>query len=264
MKGKITEQTFSGTQKQISGTTTATRCICLTQREISFIMKLMAISLVLIPFSSAELDFVLPESASIEKPFTVEISLKNQEVLDVKIFVHNSPDSRVTRSEYISEVKNSENSWTDSWFYLKSAFPEQTEFQVRVNEFSEGAELCIKLRKPNQTSVQEQLCRPLVILHRKDEENGAKPGEEEETNSEEERKAAKSHEKPFPSSLNSSNQNSRAEIPKQEKIILTSPAEIKKDEEIFATRHGKFRNSLVYVFLVLCVFIIVLLSLKQL
>jgi len=123
----------------------------------------MVISLILllIPLSSSlEFNFSSPVSIELNETFKVSISLDTQENYDVKIFVHNSSDSSISRAEIISMILA--DKWQDSWLYIPSSFPSKKEYELKVTESSGDRELCVQLRKTNKTSYFKE-CKSILV-----------------------------------------------------------------------------------------------------
>ena len=74
----------------------------------------MAINLV----SSLDIDY--PESVRINQSFKVSISNTEDHTYDIKIFIHNSSDDKVSRNEIISSILENEE-WKDSYLYILEA-----------------------------------------------------------------------------------------------------------------------------------------------
>ena len=103
--------------------------------------------------SALELSLDSPSSVEINKEFQVEINLDSVETYDVKVFVHNSPDSGVTRNEYISQIFNKEkNTWQSSWNYLASSYPDDKTFRLKVSESPGNMQVCARVRKTGADS----------------------------------------------------------------------------------------------------------------
>ena len=138
------KQTYFGTQKQISGTTTVTLCISSTKKGISHITKLMVISLILILFltltSSLEFNLDSPESVTLNEEFTTTINadISEDETYDIKIFVHKA-------TKEFSEIYDG-TIWKSPHFYLESKFPEQKDFKI-ISHFEGETKICARLRK---------------------------------------------------------------------------------------------------------------------
>lgn len=125
-------------------------------------MKIMAISFILIIFihSGSAFEFTSPESISVEERFEIEIFPESEEHYDVKIYIHNSSDDKITRGEIISEIF--EEVWRDPWTYIKDSLPSQKIYEVRLIEGSGKMQICVNLRKTGKTNY-EKSCKEITI-----------------------------------------------------------------------------------------------------
>lgn len=207
---------------------------------------------------AADFDFVSPDSVEQKEEFTVSINFETQENYDVKIFVHNSEDEKIEREEYLSEIDN--DGWKDSWFYLKEAFPDKKEYDLRVTGESGEELICVRLRKSGADSF-ETLCKQITVISQEKDEEVQEPEEnkkeEVETPSEETVQNDTNIEEKIQPLL-----QPKPEV-KEEKIILNKK-QIKEEPKILVTKQQSIRNAIVYSFLLVCIAIIVLLSLKKL
>ena len=200
--------------------------------------------------SFAELTINYPEEVKIEEEFLVSIDSDISETQDVKIFVHNSEDQKVERSEYISEIF--EENWKDPWFYLTSAFPEKKEFKIKVLDSPGERIICAKLRKAETKSIAEK-CATIKVIGEAEKEE---PEEEED---EEENNEIVTEKIEFP--IEEVSQIVQNEYKQQEKIVLSSP---KKEQTIIVTKQEKRRTGIIYTFIGLCVLITILAVMKKL
>ena len=106
---------YSGKAVKISGTTTEIHSILLILLVLSPIIIFTAIS------SALEISIDSPNSVEVGERFYVSIDADTTETNDVKIFVHDSSDDKITQNEYISEIYGDE--WQSSWNYIKEVFP---------------------------------------------------------------------------------------------------------------------------------------------
>src|SRR3989344_4809365 len=127
---------YSGTASKMFGTTKETHCTCLTKKAILSIIMFMAISFFLSKSVLAlELSLISPNNIEINNEFQTEINLDSEEIYDVKIFVHDSQDSGVTRDEYISQIFNTQKDiWQSSWNYLSGSYPNERKYRLKVLE----------------------------------------------------------------------------------------------------------------------------------
>ena len=262
------QQIYFGTRQQTYGTTIETPSTSSTIKAISFIIILMAISLFSIQFSSAlDFSFNTPASAESGEPFTTSISASVSSTYDVKIFIQDE------NKNIVSEIFNGE--WKNPYYFLKSAFPAQTEFKIRSLNASGNYKICARLRESGKTSFTEK-CNEIIIAFppssKKSEETPKETPEKEQSNNNEQDEETPPQEvnKSISqnSSASSSTQNlsysSNKKISSNEKIILGSKPLNKEDSEVFTTKYETIRNFILYAFIAFCIVLIILLALKQL
>ncbi len=219
----------------------------------SFIMTVTVISFLIFLssfVSSAPFTFDSPDKVSQNSEFATDITANSSETYDVKITV-------TKESKIISEIYYS--GWKNPYYYLRSAYPSQTSFKVRVINSSGEAELCVRLRKSGKSSYSES-CKSILI--KKQGVEGKTEGKTQEkiietTNNEKIPDKSKSLSSPIISQVTPQ---------KQEKIVLNqlSPSSKSNPVQIFNTKEGNIRTYSLYFFLFLCIIIIILLSLKKL
>lgn len=95
-------------------------------------------------YSSLSVSLSSPSEVKFNEPFSVTISADTPDTYDVKIYVKNSSDA------VLSDIQN--DSWKSSVYYVNNAFPSKTSFSLKVDRFSESAEICIKLRLSEKRS----------------------------------------------------------------------------------------------------------------
>lgn len=203
-----------------------------------------------------DIPFDAPSEVETGESFTVAIRLDSSDIYDVKVFVHESDDEKIAREEYTSEIED--DGWKDPWFYLPEAFPENKEYEVRVPKVSGDQTLCVRLRKTGSDTA-STACKEISVKESEDNE------EDEEEEKEENTKTA-SLEDPSdrPATVGSSPPQTLVfDHPSNEKVMLNAPVK-KEDNEVIVSEDGRFRQAMLYGFIVLCVVIIVLLALKRL
>ena len=148
-----------------------------------FITKVTAISLFLCLGIASGLDVSLdsPSLATQGNEFEVSISSPEEIESDVKIFVHNSEDESIKRSEYISEIYNED--WKDSWFYIEKSFPSSKKYKIRVLDNHGNFKICARLREPVSKKTSDLICNNIQI---KESESNENTNEETNNNQEEE------------------------------------------------------------------------------
>src|SRR3989344_2223610 len=109
----------------MAGTTKETHCIFSMRNIIWFIITLTAISRL---SSALTISLDSPGSAGIEEEFSVSYEADSSETFDVKIFVHSSEDTSIQRSEYISEIYDSD--WKDSKISTSKVSEESASYET--------------------------------------------------------------------------------------------------------------------------------------
>lgn len=224
-------------------------------------MKLMVISFLLfvVPFVSAlNFNFIHPDSVSLNENFSVDLSATTSDIYDVKIFVQDNITKII-----ISEIYN--DGWKNPYYYLKSAFPQNTKFLIRLKNYSNYAAICARLRKSGSSTYTEKCGEvkisqsaenppslPLVNLSEAQEKKN-----ETIVNQSQEKNETVMEFIPQNNSKNkqpSSSQDSG-------RIYLNPKTTQKKD---FVTQEEKIRLLAVYSFTAFAIVIIILLALKRL
>lgn len=225
-----------------------------------YTMKAMVISLlllILIPLVSA-LDFTLnsPDSIRLNESFSVNITATTSDVYDVKIFVQDNSTKTI-----ISEIYN--DGWKNPFYYIKSIFPEKSEFELKAIDYSSNVALCARLRKINSSSYSEK-CNAILInqdLPVKSEPNKTSI-KENKTTAQETNKSSTIGADFIPAGSQIPSQDQIEPIledKNQERIVLTP-----KKEEIFISNQEKIKLYAVYAFTFFALIIIILLSLRKL
>jgi len=119
-------------------------------------MVISVFFLSMLSFASA-LDIVLdyPREVYLNESFAVILMLSPSEAYDVKLYVENESGS------IISETK--QDGWKSSFYYSKSAYPNQTSFLLRITKPFAHVQLCVRLRKPEKTTATAPSCYPLIL-----------------------------------------------------------------------------------------------------
>lgn len=196
-----------------------------------------------------------PEKVDVEEEFTVEISTDTQETSDVKIFVHNSEDDKISREEYLSEIfDEGDESWKDSYFYVQEAFPENSKFDIRVLRSPGDATICLRLRNSASKNGFEQVCNPIEILESEDakkEESTKKasPTKQEQT-------TQTVQQLPLQQPIQQAQETS-------EKITLNANPS-PKQTSVIETKESQKTKIIIYSFGSFCILLIVLLALRRL
>ena len=244
-----------------------------------FIMIVMVTSFV----SSLEFTFDSPDEVEIGEEFDVLISANTNEIYDVKIFVW-----KEEKSNTISEIFK-DGEWKSPFHYLQDVFPEETNFRKKVLEGEGTREICVRMRVAD-TGGFDEVCQPILVLEDSEDEGEENSDEdeesEEEDSGEEENDEESSQEEDSDDEFDEddeSEENSEDESDEEEnmeefsqeqegnelqskttgKIVLNSPEKRNENKE-FVSSEKKVRIGVVYGFLILCVFLIILLSLRRL
>ncbi|MBU0907504.1 MAG: hypothetical protein KKD18_02125 [Nanoarchaeota archaeon] len=211
-----------------------------------------------------------PDEAELNEEFTIAISADSEEEYDVKIFVHNAGEGDIERANYVSEIYSPEDdSWEDSWYYLKSTFPNEEDYKIKVIEGEGDMDVCVRLRKSsNKNSNFEQKCAPIEILAPSKKEDNAPEEVEQNDITEEESIDEEAITLESPSDKPAQKQTPEAKqlsLKPQEKIVLNKKIseEIQLDRKI-VTSQGSKRSIIIYSFTGFCIIVIILLALRRL
>ena len=196
-----------------------------------------------------------PQTANSE--FDVSLSPISAEIYDIKIYIKASSD---VKSEIFYK-----NSWKSSFYFLKSAFPNQTTFSIRVLNFTGSGEVCAKLRKPGKTQSTE-FCNPIFIslLEQPDDLSSYTKNESIilDTNNSDDN-IDKQVEQAIPHSpdfipLENAHLKSNQDL---EENISNVPV---SDAGIFISHQEKIRQGIMYSFTLFCILIIIFLVIRRL
>lgn len=231
----------------------------------------MAISFLLISLpNSSALDFKLnsPENVNINESFSITIEAQTSDIYDVKIFVENSDE------KIISEIYN--DGWKNPRYYLKSAFPQQSKFEIRILS-AENYPICARLRKPEKTNFVEQCNNITVISTTKNEFKNKNSEIEERGDDSDDKNDIETDDNEIEDVgdiedeteevINNSYRELAIEelkIQNEEKIMLNPEKLEKTEESVFITKYEKQKLLVLYGFSVFCIVIIILLALKKL
>jgi hypothetical protein len=200
--------------------------------------------------TALDFSFTSPREAYLKEEFIVSITLDMQENYDVKVFVHNSEDTKVSSEEYISEIYDGQ--WSNPWFYLKEAYPEKSEYEIRVIDSPGNREICVRLRKSGTSSFDTE-CKPIEILEKVQDEK-----------LEENIKIEKKKEKIEEEVTQEVVQDFQLSEITNDKILLNSKPPVQKNKLEISTKSEKRRIRIIYSFTALCILIIILLALRKL
>lgn len=221
----------------------------------------MAINFLIPIAASLEIDLEFPDEVEIDEEFTVEISADSDEEYDVKIFVHESDSDEIDRDDYVSEIYDEgDESWEDSWYYLKNTFPDQEEYELRIFDGEGDLEICVRLRESSDRDAGfEQECDLIEVFEAETDEDENKRGSEESRDGPRIWRNTQ-EEEPRETEL-----ETEALSQPQEKIILNkNPPKKEQEKEKIITPEGNKRNILIYSFTGFCILVIVLLALRKL
>lgn len=111
--------------------------------------------LVLIAQSAAlEVSIDAPGTFVVNESTPVSLHSEATDTYDVKITIVDNDNASISQINH--------DGWKSSFYYLSSAFPEKTSFDIRATRAAEGASLCVKLRKPRGETVFSK-CIPITI-----------------------------------------------------------------------------------------------------
>lgn len=127
-------------------------------------MRFTVISILILIFISSlsscvEFDFDFHKDDQ-NKQVIVNIHLDTRDKYDIKVFVHNSTDGKITQKEIFSKTFNNQN-WQTSWNYLKESYPDKSEYIVKYNEFIKDSSICVRARPSSKTNFL-QICKNLT------------------------------------------------------------------------------------------------------
>jgi hypothetical protein len=224
-----------------------------------------------IAFSSAiSFNFSSPSSVNLYENFSVSIFANASDIYDVKIVVQDASE------KIISEIYN--EGWKNPYYYLKSVFPSKSEFLIHAINYSDNAQICVKLRKSGSSSYSEA-CKIIKITesdtppipavpsnssnHSSSNSSQQAPDNEETQNKTSSVLLADNTEDFTPSG---SYYNEKSETPNTSssggKIILTSNASSSNSQ--FITKDEKIRTGILYAFIALLIIVIIFLAMKKL
>lgn len=108
------------------------------------------------------LDINFPGSINVNESFNVEINQDSNNNYDIKIFIHNSTDEKISRNEIISHILD-EGKWKDSYLYINNAYPKKNVYSIKADSYSSNANICVQLRISGKTTISEKECQPIQI-----------------------------------------------------------------------------------------------------
>lgn len=225
------------------------------------IITLTAISFifVLVSFASAiEFEINFPQTVDAQDSFEVSLLSSETEIHDVKIFVQD--ENKKIVSQIYNEV------WKSPHYYIKSAFPENKEFEIKVISSSGDYEICARLRLTGKSSFSEK-CGQITV-----NSAGVSTPEKNESNKEKiskkkkESKKEDNNESITPQINNLKNISYSPPVEsvveeKPEKIVLSS---VKKSIPPQPIKYDKTKTLVLYGFIFLCIIIILVLALNKL
>ena len=208
--------------------------------------------IIILTATSSAIEFTLdsPQTAKVNEPFQVTISSSSQETHDVKIIIFDS------ENEIISEIYN--DGWKNPFYYIKSIFPEQTQFEIKPTSYSETAEICARLRVPGKSNF-DQSCN-LITLEKPSEqqqEELSPPVENEQITS----PVTPTADLPDNNLPSPQIENNPPTI-NNDAIVLNNPQSSEPNE--FTSKEQNKRLYIVYAFTIFTIFIIILLALRKL
>src|SRR3989344_4181672 len=124
----------------------------------NILIALLPIFLILIiNFASAiEVNFDYKDGVEIDEEFELEItSDSSDKIYDVKIFVQDA------EGKIISEIDNS--GWKNPFYYIKSSYPEKSKYKIRIVEYLDDTEICLRLRESTKSNFDEK-CQDIEII----------------------------------------------------------------------------------------------------
>jgi hypothetical protein len=225
-------------------------------------MKVMAISLLilfLLPIASAiDFDFSSPQSVNLNESFSVSLSATTSDIYDVKILVQDN-ETKTT----ISEIYN--DGWKNPFKYLLSAFPEKSEFSIRIKNYSSNAQICAQLRKPGASAYSVKKCNSIKIDKAEDSSSPQSNQTEEKEDNPQENESANetlTKKEASPDFIPSSEIIKQEESHSNNEKIILKP-KTSSSENQFITKDEKMRLYAVYSFTFFAIIIIIFLALRK-
>jgi hypothetical protein len=194
-------------------------------------------------------DFTIdsPEEVELEQEFIVHIDASEEETYDVKAFVYSTK-----KTNYISQIYK-DDEWKSPHYFLLGIYPSVKDFRLKIIENAENPELCVKLRVPNGQP--SEVCKSISIIGNN---NPVQETIENEPDPE-----------PVPNKIEDKENFSSVVATKEiietnssNKKIKLSYQNSEFNEEI--TPAYKSRVGIIYLFVGLCVLLVVLMALRKL
>ncbi len=233
-------------------------------------MKPTAISLIFLLLGTLSISFAsalnfnisCSNEINLNESFSVSISAQVSEVYDVKITIIDNSSQKI-----ISQIYSGE--WKNPYYYLKSAFPDKTEFQIMAITYSDNAVLCSRLRKTGASSYSE-VCKSIIIINHpssKEAENkttSANTTKSSTTNKTQATEPKISCGEDFVPAYAPQGSDSSFDVLVRESFnekVLLNPG--KETEKVFVSNDEKIRLWVAYIFAGICILIIILMSLRK-
>ena len=126
-------------------------------------MFLIILTVIRFNLTSAEnqLTLIFPDTVHVSEEFEVSVDSTSNKTSDIKIYIHNSSDEKITRSEVLSQILDS--TWKDSWLYVSSIFPSEKTFKLKADTYSSTSEICLQIRQVNKTTY-DKICLPINLF----------------------------------------------------------------------------------------------------
>jgi len=205
--------------------------------RLGFLFLLMFSLLFALNFASAiNINFDFPEKVYQNTEFNVEIKdVDVSGILDVKIYVVDGT-GKIASDIYASK-------WQSSNYYVKSAYPSQTVYRLIVGDYTGSGQICVKLRQAGKSSAIGEVCRGIEIMTK----------EESLIHQKEESIVINNNET---ASSDIIENVPASDVYEEDKPIIL------ENTKKYSTSYYSNRVLLIYGFVVLCVIIIILLSLR--
>ena len=194
--------------------------------------------------SAININFDFPDKVYQNTEFNVNIiDVDVAGTFDVKISLLNENEKIVSR---IYAEK-----WQSSMYYFNSAYPSQNSFKLIVENYTGSGKLCVKLRPSGKSSGLEEVCKEITVLMKYEEKISVK-SDELLDNEMSENMTMKSDNKVI----------ERVQLNGGAVMEYNDDPIILENKPAHTTSYFGTRIILIYGFVVLCVIIIILLSLR--
>ncbi len=226
-----------------------------TVSKNSYSLYFVVLIVLLLQLASA-IEFSFDSSSNGDGEFDVSLNSGTNEKYDVKIYAFNG-DKSDKESEIFSE---NENKWKSSYYYLKSVFPDESNFKIRAKNISKEWQICVRLRKSGGSSFKEK-CNDI-----NSESNSKSAVENSVSDAGIVGRVVRSN--MISENLTDANTVNSAVKSKNETndgiIVLNSLAMAAGNGKTFVSNDEKLRRFMIYVFIGFCIIMAIFIALRSL